>query len=206
MPYLTPFYFPPNFQFFIFNSPMPVPTADFKRALQRLPEKEKEALLLRAARRDAELYDTLRFELLPDVTVETVFEESSDRIHELFNVAVTGRLLNRSLTKGLQKATKEVARARRVTKDKRLEIDLNLYTLRLIFDNYTGQFDSMYSGFFVGTARLTARTAQLVLSNLHEDLWLEYKPELDDFLEQLHGRSKSRSLKFELPRELALPI
>jgi len=184
---------------------MPVPSAEFKKALKRLSDKEKEALLLRAARRDAELYDTLSFELLPEVTTETVFEEASDRIHELFNVAVTGRLLNRSLTKALQKATKEVARARRVTKDKRLEIDLNLYTLRLIFDNYTGQFDSVYAGFYTATARLAARTAQLVLQNLHEDLWLEYKTDVDEFLEQLHGRSKSRSLKFELPRELVLP-
>lgn len=184
---------------------MPVPSAEFKRALKKLSDKEKEALLLRAARRDAELYDTLCYELLPDVTTETVFEQTSDQIHELFAVGATGRLLNRSLTKALGKATKEVARARRISKDKRLEVDLNLYTLRHIFDNYTGQFESMYTGFYTGTARLAARTSQLVLNNLHEDLWLEYKAEIDDFLQQLHARAKSRSLKFELPRELVLP-
>ena len=184
---------------------MPVPSADFKKALQRLSEKEKETLLLRAARRDAELYDTLRYELLSDVTLEAVFEETSDRIHELFAVGATGRLLNRSLTKALGKATKEVARAKRVTKDKRLEVDLNLYILRLIFDNYTGQFDSVYGGFYTATARMAARTTQLITSNLHEDLWLEYKEDLDDFLSQLHGRNKSHSLKFILPRELVLP-
>ncbi|HEX8425069.1 hypothetical protein [Hymenobacter sp.] len=184
---------------------MPVPSAEFKKALQRLPEKEKEALLLRAARRDAELYETLSFELLPDVTIETIFEETSDRIHELFAVGATGRLLNRSLTKALQKATKEVARTRRITKDKRLEIDLNLYTLRVIFDNYTGQFDSVYGGFYTATARLAARTTQLISSNLHEDLWLEYKSDIDDLLAQLHARTKSHGLKFSLPRELVLP-
>lgn len=184
---------------------MPVPSAEFKKALLRLSDKQKEALLLRAVRRDAELYDTLCFELLPDATTETVFEQASDRIHELFNVAVTGRLLNRSLTKALQKATKEVARARRITKDKRLEIDLNLYMLQLIFDNYTGQFESVYAGFYTATARLAARTTQLVASNLHEDLWLEYKAEVDGYLQQLHGRSKSHGLKFALPRELILP-
>ena len=184
---------------------MPVPSAEFRKALQRLSDKEKETLLLRAARRDAELYDTLSFELLPNVTTETVFEETSDRIHELFAVGATGRLLNRSLTKALQKATKDVARARRTTTEKRLDIDLNLYTLRLIFDNYTGQFDSVYAGFYTATARLATRTTQLVVSNLHEDLWLEYKAEVDDFLRELHGRSKSHSLKFGLPRELVLP-
>ena len=184
---------------------MPVPSADFKKAINRLSDKEKETLLLRAARRDAELYDTLSFELLSDVTIETVFEESSDRIHELFAVGATGRLLNRSLTKALQKATKEVARAKRVTKDKRLEIDLNLYMLRLIFDNYTGQFDSVYGGFYTATARLAARTTQLITSNLHEDLWLEYKSDIDEFLGQLRSRNKSNSLKFVLPHELTIP-
>ncbi|TVT43544.1 hypothetical protein FNT36_05520 [Hymenobacter setariae] len=184
---------------------MPVPSSDFKKALGRLSDKEKEALVLRAVRRDAELYDTFSFELLPDVTLESVHETSADRIHELFNVAVTGRLLNRSLVKALRLSLQEAARARRITKNKQLEIDLSMYTLRLIFENYTGQFDSVYQGFFVGTARLAARLTQLILKSLHEDLWLEYKPELDEFLTQLHGRSKSRELKFELPRELVLP-
>ena len=184
---------------------MPVPSAEFKKALKRLSDQEKESLLLRTVRRDAELYDTFSFELLPDVTLETVYEASADCIHELFNVAVTGRLLNRSLVKALRAANQEAARARRVTKSKQLEADLGMYTLRLIFENYTGQFDSIYAGFFTGTARLALRLTQLVVKNLHEDLWLEYKPELDNFLTQLHGRPKSRELKFELPRRLVLP-
>ena len=183
---------------------MPVPSAEFKKAVARLSDKEKEALILRAARRDAELYDTFRFELLPDVTLEGEYEAAADRIHELFNVAVTGRLLNRSLVKALRGAVQEAARARRVTKSKQLEIDLSLYALRVIFDNYTGQFDSVYQGFFVGTARLAVRLTNFIPKHLHEDLWLEYKPELDDFLTQLHGRKKSRELKFELPRELTV--
>jgi hypothetical protein len=184
---------------------MPVPSSDFKKALGRLSDKEKEALVLRAVRRDAELYDTFGFELLPDVTLESVYDTSADRIHELFNVAVTGRLLNRSLVKALRLALQEAARARRITKHKQLEIDLSMYILRLIFDNYTGQFSSEYQGFFVGTARLAARLTQLIPKHLHEDLWLEYKPELDGFLAQLHGRSKSRDLKFELPGALVIP-
>lgn len=183
---------------------MPVPSADFKKAVARLSDKEKETLILRAARRDTELYDTFRFELLPEVTLEGEYEASADRIHELFNVAVTGRLLNRSLVKALRGAVQEAARARRVTKSKQLEIDLSLYALRLIFENYTGQFDSVYQGFFVGTARLAVRLTNLIPKHLHEDLWLEYKPALDGFLTQLHGRKKSRELKFELPRELTV--
>ena len=85
-----------------FSLLMPVvPSADFKRALRQLPEKEKETLLLRAARRDAEFYEALCFELLDDVTLASVQHEAEDRIHELFNVSVSGYLLHKSLPKVL---------------------------------------------------------------------------------------------------------
>ena len=184
---------------------MPVPSSEFKKALKRLTEAEKETLLLRAVRRDAELYETYRFEMLADVTLGQVQEETADRIHELFTVAVSGRLLNRSLVKALRASVQEAARARRITKSKQLEIDLLVYILRQAIDNYSGQFDSVYDGFYNATARLAARLPALILRSLHEDLWVEYKPELDTILAELHGRSKSRNLKFELPHEFNVP-
>lgn len=184
---------------------MPVPSPDFKKALKRLAESEKEALLLRAVRRDAELYETFRYELLADVTLAQIQEEAADRIHALFNLAVSGRLLNRSLVKALRASVLEAARARRVTKSKQLEIDLLVYTLRLCLDHYSGQFDSVYDGFFRAVARLAARLPGLVLKHLHEDLWVEYKPDLDDVLSDLHRRKKSTELSFELPWELTIP-
>ena len=183
---------------------MPVPSADFKKTLKRLSETEKEALLLRAVRRDAELYETFRFELLADVTLGQVQEESADRIHELFNVAVTGRLLNRSLVKAVRASVQEAARSRRITKNKQLEIDLLVYILRQCIDNYSGQFDSVYDGFYNATARLASRVPILVIKSLHEDLWVEYKSELDEILRELHGRKKSHNLKFELPRKFEI--
>ncbi|WP_310395111.1 hypothetical protein [Hymenobacter sp.] len=184
---------------------MPVPSPDFKKALKRLAESEKETLLLRAVRRDAELYETFRYELVADVSLQQIQEETADRIHELFNLAVSGRLLNRSLVKALRASVQEAARARRITKHKQLEIDLLVYILRQCIDNYSGQFDSVYDGFFNATARLAARLPALVLKALHEDLWVEYKPELDGVLAELHGRKKSRQLKFELPRQFEIP-
>lgn len=184
---------------------MPVPAPEFKKALKRLSEAEKEALLLRAVRRDAELYETFRFELLADVSLAQIQEETSDRIHELFNLAVSGRLLNRSLVKALRAGVQEAARARRITKNKQLEIDLMAYTLRLCLDHYSGQFDSVYDGFYKAVARLAARLPALILKHLHEDLWVEYKPGLDEALTDLHRRKKSANLTFELPRELTIP-
>lgn len=182
---------------------MPVPSADFKQALKQLTEKEKEAIILRAARRDAELYDMLAYELVPDITLEQVKEETSEKIHALM-YGLTGRNLTKSITRSLRKAVKEIARFKRITKDVKTEIDLHMYLLRLIFDNFTGQFESSYKSFFTATARLVVRTIQLIRKNLHEDYHLEYKAELDNFLEQLNSRSKKAHLSFELPLEFVI--
>ncbi len=182
---------------------MPAPSVEFKKAIKELSEKEKETLLLRAVRRDAEFYDMLAFELLEEVTLEYLIEETSEKMYELLHTT-SGRSFAKSLAKSLRKAIQEIARFKRVTKNAKGEIELQMYLLQLIFTNFTGQFESAYGSFFVTTARLTLRTVQLIRKNLHEDYHLEYKNMLDEYLAQLHSRSKSAGLKFNLPREFEL--
>lgn len=182
---------------------MPAPSAEFKKAVKELSEKEKETLLLRAVRRDAEFYDMLAFELLEEITLDHLIEETSERIYDLMHTT-SGRSFAKSLTKSLRHAIKEIARFKRITKNVKGEVELHMYLLKLIFDNFTGQFESVYRIFFVTTARLTLRTAQLIRKNLHEDYHLEYKAHLDEYLAHLHSRSKITGLNFVLPREFTL--
>lgn len=182
---------------------MPAPSADFKKAVKELSDKEKETLLLRAVRRDAELYDMLAFELLEEVTLDDLIEQTSEKIHELMHTT-SGRSFSKSLTKSLRKSVKEIARFKRITKNAKGEVELHLYLLKIIFDNFTGQFESVYRTFFMATARLTLRTAQLIRKNLHEDYHLEYKAPLDEYLTHLHSRSKSSGLSFVLPKEFEI--
>ncbi|QCR21077.1 hypothetical protein [Pontibacter sp. SGAir0037] len=174
---------------------MPAVSAALKKAIQQLSEKEKEAIILKAIRRDGELQDIVAFEL-EELTLEEAMEQTSDTIHALL-INASGRSLSKALTKALRKAAKEIARFKRITKDAKGEVELHLYLLRLIFSNYTGQFDSYYKVFYTTTARLLLRTMQLIRKNLHEDYHLEYKDELDDFLSQIHSRNKP--LSFHLP-------
>lgn len=176
---------------------MPAPSASFKKAVKQLSDKEKEALLLKAVRRDAELYDMFSYEL-GELTLEELQEQSQDVIHDLF-LNATGRSLTKALAKALRKAVKEIARFKRITKDKKGEVELHLYTLDLIFRNYTGQFDSYYKVFYTSTARLLLKTIQLIRKNLHEDYHLEYKDALDGYLLQIRDRDKP--LPVELPKE-----
>ncbi|WP_299759965.1 hypothetical protein [uncultured Pontibacter sp.] len=180
---------------------MPAISPAFRQAVKKLSDKEKEAIILKAARRDAELYDILRYELQEEVSLEEVYEDAADKINELL-INASGRSLAKALTKALRKAMKEIARFKRITKEPKSEVELHLYALRLIFNNFTGQFDSYYKGFYTATARLLLRTIQLIRKNLHEDYHLEYKSELDDFLQQIHSRPKH--LTVALPAEFEI--
>ena len=174
---------------------MPVPSSEFKKAIKQLTDKEKEALLLKAVRRDAELYEIVAFELL-EIPVEQLVEETSEKIHDLM-YGLTGRSLSKSLTRSLRKSTKEIARFKRITKNVKGEVDLHLFLLRLIFQNFTSQFDGYYKTFFTSTARLLLRTIQLIKKHLDEDYFVEYEAELNEYLEQIHNRNKP--LSFNLP-------
>jgi hypothetical protein len=180
---------------------MPVPSSAFKKTLQRLSEKEKEALILRAVRRDAELYDMLCFEILEEVTYEQVYQRSAETIRELM-MGSTGRYRGKSLAKGLRKSVQEISRFKRIAKDPKGEIDLHVHLLQLIFEHFTEHFEGHYKSFFTATARLTVRTRQLILKNLHEDYRIEYQMPMDNFLGRLHGYGKSLSLTFHLPQRL----
>ena len=177
---------------------MPTISPAFRQAVKQLSDKEKEAIILKAARRDAELYDLLAYELVEEVTLEEVYEQSAAKISELL-LQANGRSLAKALNKALRKAAKEIARFKRITKNPKSEIDLHLYTLRLISENFTGQFDSFYKGFYTASARLLLRTIQLIRKNLHEDYHLEYKSEIDGLLQQMHNRNKP--LPVALPQE-----
>lgn len=176
--------------------------AHLRAALRRLPDKEKDALLLRSVRRDAEWRATLAYELLPEVTRDTVYEAVTGRIHELLT-SVSGYQLARFLTKTLKKTAAEINYARRITGERPLEIDLTAYLLRELFDNYSGQLDSHYTLFYKAVAKLVIKLIKLIQKYLHEDLWLDYESEITDWLRQLRARPhRVHELGFELPAGL----
>ncbi|WP_187261908.1 hypothetical protein [Pontibacter beigongshangensis] len=175
---------------------MPAISPALRQAVRQLSDKEKEAIILKAARRDAELYDMLSYELVEEVTLQEVYNQAAETITDLLHNA-SGRNMSKARNKALRKAVKEIARFKRITKDAKGEVDLHLHTLRLVFEHYTGNFEGYYKSFFTATARLLLKTTQLIRKNLHEDYHLEYKPELDHFLQQIHSRNQP--LSFQLP-------
>jgi hypothetical protein len=176
--------------------------AQLRSVLKKMSEKEKDTLLLRSVRRDAEWRATLAYELLPEVNRDTVYEAVSEKIHTLLMTA-SGYQLARMLVSIFKKATEEINFARRITGERTLEIDLYAYLLREVFTHYSGQLDSHYTPFYKAVAKLVVKLIKLIKRHLHEDLWLDYNAEITDWLQQLRRRNNFWELSFELPTSIA---
>ncbi|SDK82155.1 hypothetical protein SAMN05421823_103643 [Catalinimonas alkaloidigena] len=180
---------------------MPTPSADFRQAIRALPDREKEKLLLRIVRRDADLYAQLAFEL--DLSSrEEVYDETAAAITEIMEVE-PARRPSRALTRAIRKAREAIARYKYITNDLKGEVDLTLHMLRFCYDRHHRHFDDRYASFYKTTARLTVRVAQLICRKLHEDYYIEYEPDLDWFLSWAYNHPRRERLNLDLPRALA---
>ena len=107
---------------------------DFKKALQELPEKEKDKLILRLLRRDLDLAEKLYFELVDTDTIEDkrrVMEINiskqihrfSENFHSLDYIAIEMRNISGKISHHVK-----------ITKDKFGEISLNLQMLNEVIE------------------------------------------------------------------------
>ncbi len=156
---------------------------------------------MRFARANAEMHDILAFELVEDITLGTIEEEAQETISEIL-FTVTGRNFYKALNRAIGKAVKEIARVKKVTKSVQLEVDLHRFVLTILFDNYGGQFENYNRSFPGKVARITQKLHGLIIKNLHPDLRIEYKPEIDKWLEILRNRAGNNIYVQKLPTEL----
>ena len=180
---------------------MPKPSAQFLAAIRNLSDKEKEKIIIRFARSYADMHDILAFELVDDVNIDTVREQTQEQISDLlFNI--TGRSFYKGLNRAIGKAAKEITRIKKITKSAQLEVDLYRFLLQVLFDNFSGQFENYNRTFPSKMARLTQKLHDLIVKNLHPDLRIEYKAEVNNWLDTLRNRAGSNLYVQKLPQEL----
>jgi hypothetical protein len=155
---------------------------EFKIALQELPEKEKDKLILRLLRRDMDLAEKLFFELVDTDTVEdkrrnmvTLISNDINRIaenyHSLDFIAVE-----------MRRISGKISRHVKITKDKFGEISLNIHMLNEIIEQNTFSLSHskpQKSIKFYNYVIVRAFKILLLIQALHEDFLLDFKEDLN---------------------------
>ncbi len=154
---------------------------EFKKALQELPEKEKDKLIFRLLRRDMDLAEKLHFELVDTDSIEdkrrnmeTIISNDikrfSENFHSLDYIAIEMRRISGKISHHVK-----------ITKDKFGEISLNLQMLNEVIEQ--NAFSLTHSKpqksiKFYNYVIVRAFKILLLINLQHEDFLLDFKEDL----------------------------
>lgn len=155
---------------------------EFKKALQELPEKEKDKLILRLLRRDMDLAEKLFFELVDtdsiedkrrimETTISKYIKRFSENYHSLDYIAVEMRSISGKISHHVK-----------ITKDKFGEISLNLQMLNEVIEQNAFSLSHskpQKSIKFYNYVIVRAFKILLLIDALHEDFLLDFKEDLE---------------------------
>ncbi len=154
---------------------------EFKKALQELPDKEKDKLIFRLLRRDMDLAEKLHFELVDTDSIEdkrrnmeTVISKDikrfSENYHSLDYIALEMRRISGKISHHVK-----------ITKDKFGEISLNLQMLNEVIDQNSFSLSHskpQKSIKFYNYVIVRGFKILLLINLLHEDFLLDFKDDL----------------------------
>lgn len=171
---------------------------ELKAALRLLPVKEKDKLLLRLVAKDAALVDKLTYELLEDGDDPTDRRETLRMtIGQQLSPADRKHFTPGQLQMELRHWNGRISAHVKATRDKYGDIDLRLWMLNEAFDRHLPMLRQRGAHRSRTLAPyLVQRTAYLLkaLDKLHEDYHLDFRDDMNYWLERLHGFGPTASL------------
>lgn len=153
----------------------------FKKALQMLPDAEKDKLILRLLRLNVKLANKLRFELVDTDTVEDKREQMQEKITKsMHNISPSYHSAGLLLME-VRSISGEITEHVNITKDKFGEISLNCLMLRLLLKLYNEHIAAeTYSKAYTLCIYVVARIFKILMliQKQHEDLHMEFRDDI----------------------------
>ncbi|MBO0937324.1 hypothetical protein J2I47_12275 [Fibrella sp. HMF5335] len=179
---------------------MPALTADLKRAVVEMPEKEKDKLLIRLISKDPILTEKLDYEL---VEGKTTLDHRRQLIRDLTNR--TAKLDPDTagwLMMDMRTVSGYITRHVKVTKDTYGDVDLTLHMLTAFLDNHANLLKTL-NGRTEKCAQYVAKRTDMLLKKLNKldpDYFMEFEDDVNRLLRHMHTGALAHFAKM-----LALP-
>ena len=155
---------------------------EFKKALQLLPDNEKDKLILRLLKNDLLLANQLRFKLVDTDSVEEKREQIKTRITKRIQQAIERYYSPGILLMDVRDISGEINEHVSITKDKLGEIILNCLMLRLLLEQNNERIAAEKQGkAHTLCIYIVARVFKILLliQKQHEDLHLEFSEDIE---------------------------
>lgn len=182
---------------------MPAINPDLKHAITRLPEKEKDKLLLKLVVKDALLVERLEFELIEH---SQTIDERRLTIREFIDRTV--RLKQDSagwIMMDMRTISGYITRHLKVTKDKYGEVELGLYMLNSFFEERPDQLRTYNSRTDKCAQYIAKRTDQVLkkLLKLDPDYHIEFLDDMNTLLGRIYANCPAHyARQLEIPKEI----
>lgn len=169
---------------------------ELKKALQLLPDKEKDKLILRLLKHDLQLANRLRFELVDTDSVQDKREQLKNRIIKRVQSATERYYSAGYLLMDIREISGEINEHVYITKDKFGEISLNCLMLHqlLKLNNEHINLETQEKSYTL-CAYIVARVFKILIliQKQHEDLHLEFRADIKaigEFIGRNHNLMK----------------
>ncbi|MBO0932422.1 hypothetical protein [Fibrella aquatilis] len=165
---------------------MPALSADLKRAVVEMPEKEKDKLLLRLITKDPILTERLDYELVEE---KSTLDHRRQLIRDLTNR--TAKLDPDTagwLMMDMRTVSGYITRHVKVTKDAYGEVDLTLHMLTAFLNNHIGLLKTL-NGRTEKCAQYVAKRTDMLLKKLNKldpDYFMEFEESTNRLLQHAH--------------------
>ena len=154
---------------------------EFKKALQLLPDSEKDKLILRLLKRDLNLANKLRFELVDTESVQDKREQLKNRIIRRIQLATDRYYSVGYLLMDIRDISGEINQHVAITKDKFGEISLNCLMLKQMLELNNERIGTeKYGKAYTLCIYIIARIFKILMliQKQHEDLHLEFNEDI----------------------------
>jgi len=182
---------------------MPRLSKEFKQAIKEIPVEELQKLVMQFASKNREIYDFINLQYVEgEDAEEELFEETKEKISDEILFLGERGIIQKNLAKAITKSVGYINHFVKVTKNKNREADLLRNLLDKVFENYADELGTCWTVFDSKLAVTTNRLYNLVTKKLHEDYWIEFREDLNRFLDVLHSRSNYLDYVNEMPKSL----
>jgi hypothetical protein len=155
--------------------------SEFKKALQLLPAKEKDKLILRLLRRDLKLANKLRFELVDTDSVQDKREQQRNEVIRDIKRISERYYSPGDLLMGVRTISGNITEHVYIAKDKVGEVILNCLMLRLLLEQNNARIAAeKYGKAYTLLIYIVARIFKILMliQKQHEDLHLEFRDDV----------------------------
>jgi hypothetical protein len=182
---------------------MPKVTTETKNQIKQLSTKDLQEIVVKIAGKSQFFYDFIAVKYLDKENGERdFFEKTKKEITDFFYGRFKGYSRQQRMICMLKECNKKVNEFCKISSNKELEAELLIYILDEVFIDNEQNFGTYYISFDKKVAALLKRLINVVTQKMHEDLQFEYKPKINQYLDQLHRTSNFLSVVYELPAQI----